>query len=196
MIAPADMILFAAVARLGSITRAAVERGVTKQTVSERVGKLEAALGVRLLERTTRSLRLTSAGATYFDRCAAISAQVDDANREVQLREPDAVGLIRVASPPLYGRRFLTPAITRFLDRSPRASVELVLVDRRVNLIEDGLDLAIHLGPLDDSSLVARKLGDGPVHFVASPRYLAKHGAKGLIANNEARMMIDTPGQT
>ncbi|WP_163998752.1 LysR family transcriptional regulator [Pyxidicoccus caerfyrddinensis] len=176
MISPADMMLFAAVVREESFTRAARQLGITKQTVSERISKLEEQLGVRLLERTTRRLRVTGAGATYYERCAAIAAQIDEANSEVQQRQAEPVGLLRVSSPMLYGRRFLTPVIAEYLARYPQALVELVLADRRVNLIEEGLDVAIHIGPLDDSSLVVRKLGEGPVHFVASPRFLSKYG--------------------
>ncbi|MCY1032739.1 LysR family transcriptional regulator [Corallococcus sp. BB11-1] len=176
MISPADMVLFARVVREGSFTRAARQLGITKQTTSERISKLEEQLGVRLLERTTRRLRVTGAGATYYDRCAAIAAQIDEANSEVQQQEAEPVGLLRVSSPMLYGRRYLAPVVSEYLGRYPKATVELVLADRRINLIEEGLDLAIQMGALDDSSLVARKLGEGPVYFVASPGFLAKHG--------------------
>jgi DNA-binding transcriptional LysR family regulator len=176
MISPADMMLFAAVVREESFTRAARQLGITKQTISERISKLEERLGVRLLERTTRRLRVTGAGATYYERCSAIAAQIEEANSEVQQRQAEPVGLLRVSSPRLYGRRYLTPVISKYLDRYPQAQVELVLADRRVHLIEEGLDVGIHIGPLDDSSLVARKLGESPVHFVASPGFLAKYG--------------------
>jgi DNA-binding transcriptional LysR family regulator len=176
MISPADMLLFAAVVREGSFTRAARQLGITKQTTSERIRKLEEQLGVRLLERTTRRLRVTGAGATYYDRCAAIAAQIDEANSEVQQREAEPVGLLRVSSPTLYGRRYLAPVVSEFLGRYPKARVELVLTDRRLNLIEEGIDVAIHIGPLNDSSLVARKLGEGAMYLVASPGFLAKYG--------------------
>ncbi|WP_254329875.1 LysR family transcriptional regulator [Corallococcus exiguus] len=170
------MLLFATVVREESFTRAALKLGITKQTVSERIRHLEERLGVRLLERTTRRLRVTGAGVMYSERCAAIAALIDEANSEVQRGQADPTGLLRVASPVLYGRRYLTPVIANYLDRYPQAQVELVLADRRPHLIEEGLDVAIHIGPLDDSSLVARKLGEGANHFVASPRFLAKHG--------------------
>ncbi|MCY1015903.1 LysR family transcriptional regulator [Pyxidicoccus sp. MSG2] len=176
MIPPADMMLFAAVVREESFTRAARKLGITKQTISERISKLEERLGVRLLERTTRRLRVTGPGATYYERCAAIAEQIDEANSEVQQRQAEPVGLLRVSSPVLYGRRYLMPVISKYLARHPQARVELVLADRRIHLIEEGLDVAIHIGPLDDSSLVARKLGEGAIHFVASPRFLAKYG--------------------
>lgn len=176
MISPADMLLFAAIVREGSFTRAARQLGITKQTASERIGKLEERLGVRLLERTTRRLRVTDAGATYYERCAAIAAQIDEANGEVQRRQAEPVGLLRVSAPVLYGRRFLAPVVADFLARYPKARVEVVLADRRVDLIEEGFDLAIRIGALDDSSLTARKLGEGHVYYVASPGFLSKHG--------------------
>ncbi|XXF77878.1 LysR family transcriptional regulator [Myxococcaceae bacterium GXIMD 01537] len=176
MISPADMVLFAAVVREESFTRAASKLGITKQTISERIKNLEERLGVRLLERTTRRLRVTGAGATYYERCSAIAAQIDEANSEVQQRQAEPTGLLRVSSPILYGRRYLTPVVSEYLARYPQARVELVLADRRTHLIEEGLDVAIHIGPLDDSSLVVRKLGEGAVHYVASPRFLSKYG--------------------
>jgi len=176
MISPADMVLFAAVVRAGSFTAAARQLGITKQTTSERIAKLEKELGVRLLERTTRQLRVTGSGAAYYERCSAIAAQIDEANREVQHRETEPVGLLRVSSPPLYGRRYLAPVISAFLARHPKVQLELVLADRRVHPVEEGFDVAIHIGALEDSSLVVRKLGEAVTHLVASPGFLSRHG--------------------
>ncbi|MBK6923620.1 MAG: LysR family transcriptional regulator [Deltaproteobacteria bacterium] len=176
MISPADMILFAAVVREGSFTGAARHLGITKQTASERIAKLEMQLGVRLLERTTRRLRATDAGAHYAEKCSAIAAQVEDANREVQQRQSEPSGVLRVSTPVLYGRRYLAPVVASFLSRYPRVRVELVLADRRVELVEEGFDIAIRIGKLQDSTLAVHKLGVGYVYFVASPRYLSTHG--------------------
>lgn len=177
MISPADMILFATVVREGSFTRAARRMGITKQTVSERIAKLEEASRVRLLERTTRSLRPTDAGAAYAQRCALIATQIDEANAELSRRHSEPVGVLRVSAPVLYGRRFLGPVVTDYLRRFPDVGIEVLLADRRVNLIEEGFDLAIRVGDLEDSSLSARKLGDGYVHYVASPQFIARFGA-------------------
>lgn len=176
MISPADMVLFATVVREGSFTRAAARLGITKQTVSERVAKLEAEASVRLLERTTRKLRPTDAGDAYAQRCALIAAQIEEANAELSRRHSEPVGLLRVSTPVLYGRRFLSPVIGAYLGRFPDVRVEVVLADRRVDLVEEGFDLAIRVGALDDSSLAAKKLGEGHVYYVASPRFLARHG--------------------
>ena len=174
-IPPAEMLLYAAVVREGGFTRAARALGLTKQTVSERVGKLEERLGVRLLERTTRRLRPTDAGSLYYERCAAIAAQIEEANAEIQRRQAAPVGWIRLSAPVLYGRRFLSPVIADYLRRFPEVRVEVVLADRRVDLISEGFDLAIRIGALDDSTLTARKLGEGHVYHVASPAWLKAH---------------------
>ncbi len=169
------MLLFAAVVREGSFTGAARQLGISKQTTSERIAKLEAELGVRLLERTTRRLRVTGAGGAYYDKCAAISSLVDEANVEVKERQATPVGLLRVSAPVLYGRRYLAPVVASYLSQYPETRVEIVLADRRVDLIEEGFDLAIRIGKLDDSSLAARKLGEGHVYYLASPAFLARH---------------------
>jgi len=196
MISPADMVLFAAVVREGSFSGAARQLGITKQTTSARIANLEEKLGVRLLERTTRRLRVTQSGATYYDRCAAIAAQIEDANNEVQQRSPDPVGLLRVSSPMLYGRRYLAPVVSTFLAGYPKARVELVLADRRTHLIEEGLDVAIQIGRLEDSALVAHKLGEAPVHLVASPKFLAKYGTPAPKELRDARCIGFTPFET
>ncbi len=170
------MVLVAAVVREGSFTRAAKQLGVSKQSVSLRVSKLEEALGVRLLERTTRSLRPTEAGARYVERCAAIAADIDAANHDVQQTQVEPSGLLRMSSPYLFGRRFLMPVVAAFMKRWPKVSVDLALSDRKVDLLEEGIDVAIRIGPLDDSSLATRRIGAARIHVVASPAFLTRHG--------------------
>jgi DNA-binding transcriptional LysR family regulator len=196
MIAPADMVLFAVVVREGNFTRAAQRLGLTKQTVSERIGNLEGKLGVRLLERTTRRLRLTDAGAAYAERCAEIAARIDEANREVQRLQAEPVGLLRVSTPVLYGRRYLAPVLSDFMARYPQVRVEVVLADRRVNLVEEGFDLAIRVGALDDSSLMVRKLGGGCVYYVASPGFLEREGPPTFGALKRTRCLGMRPVET
>ena len=196
MIAPADMLLFAVVVREGNFTRAAQHLGLTKQNVSERIGNLEGKLGVRLLERTTRRLRLTDAGAPYAERCAEIAARIDEANREVQRLQAEPVGLLRVSAPVLYGRRYFAPVISDFMTRYPQVRVEVVLADRRVNLVEEGFDLAIRVGALDDSSLTVRKLGRGAVYYVASPGFLKRNGPPTFGALRQRRCLGMRPVET
>lgn len=190
------MLLFGAVVREGSFTRAARHLGVTKQTVSERLGKLEERLGVRLLERTTRQLRLTDAGARYYERVAAIASQIDEANREVQDEQLEPSGRLRISAPMLYGRRYLLPVVTDYLERFPKTRVEIVLADRRVALVEEGFDLAIRVGPLDESSLSSRKLGEANVHYVASPRWLARAPAVTAATLPRIRTIGTRPAET
>lgn len=196
MVSPADMILFAAVVRVGSFTQAARQIGITKQSASERIAKLEATLGVRLLERTTRRVRATEAGARYFERCTAIAREIEEANRDVQRGQAEPVGRLRISAPVLYGRRYLGPIVARYVTRHPKVQVEIVLADRRMNLVEEGLDLAIRIGALADSSLAMRRLGEGYVYYVASPRYLAKLGTPTAARLREMRFVGTKPVET
>lgn len=176
VIVPTDLLLFASVVSEGSFTAAARLQGITKQSVSQRISHLEEQLGVRLLERTTRRLRPTEAGRRYYERCRAIVSQIDDANREAQQQQREPSGLLRLSAPTLYGRRYLAPVLASYLARFPRVRIELVLAERRVNLIDEGFDLAIRVGTLNDSTLSARRLGEGHVYYVASPTFVAAHG--------------------
>lgn len=176
MIAPADMLLFSNVVTDGSFSAAARSLGISKQTVSARIAHLEEQLGLRLLERTTRRLRTTEAGARYYERCRAIATQIEDANREAQQQQAEPSGLLRVSAPTLYGRRYLAKVVASYLARFPRVHIELSLSDRRVNLIEEGVDVAIRVGLLNDSTLSARRLGEGHIYFVASPSFIAAAG--------------------
>lgn len=172
---PNDMLLFVAVAREGGFTAAARRLGLTKQHLSQRIARLEERLGVRLLERTTRTQRTTEAGAAYLQRCEAIQRQIIEANDEARERQTALVGTLRVSAPVLFGRRFLAPVVCDFMARHPQVRVELLLADRQVDLVGEGFDLAIRVGPLDDSSLTSRLLTTGRVVFVASPALLARH---------------------
>lgn len=168
-----DMLLFAAVVREASFTRAAAKLGITKQSASARLTRLETQLGARLLERTTRRMRPTDLGAVYFERCQLIAAAVDEANQEVRSRQASPTGSLRIAAPVLFGRRFLAPIVAAYARDFPSVHVEIVLGNRRRNLVEEGFDLAIRVGALDDSTLSARRLGTARVSTVASPRFLA-----------------------
>jgi DNA-binding transcriptional LysR family regulator len=182
-----DMVLFAAVVREGGFTAAATKAGMTKQAASLRIGRLEARLGVRLLERTTRRVRPTDAGARYYERCVAIAHQIEEANEEVRAQQGTPKGNLRVSAPMLYGRRFLSQIVGSYMSRYPDVRVEVILSDRRVNLVEEGFDLAIRIGQLGDSSLSARRIGTARVDFVASPKYLRKFGMPTLRTLSEAR---------
>jgi DNA-binding transcriptional LysR family regulator len=172
----ADMLLYVDVVREASFTGAAKRQGISKQVVSERMNKLEKALGVRLLQRTTRSLHTTDAGGRYFEYCAAIAQQVEQANLAMQAEQSEPTGLLRVSAPVLYGRGQLIPAIKTFTQRYPKVHVDLRLADRLVNLVDEGVDVALRVSHLSDSSLSVRKLGAVSAYFVASPRLLDQYG--------------------
>lgn len=169
------MLLYVDVVREGSFTAAARHVGISKQAVSERIYKLEAALGVRLLQRTTRSLRMTDAGIRYHAECAQIAQQIEQANLAVHASQAAPTGLLRVSAPMLYGRNRLIPAIQTYISRYPNVQVSLLLSDQRINLIEAGIDVALRVSHLDDSSLSVRRLGEVAAYFVASPILLKKY---------------------
>jgi DNA-binding transcriptional LysR family regulator len=173
---PDDMLVFAAVVRAESFSQAAIVLGLTKQRVSERIARLESALQVRLLERTTRRLRLTDTGAVYFEHCRSLAAQIDEANAIARAQQTEPIGQLRVASPLLFGRRFLAPVLREYLARYPGVQVDVTLTNRAVDLIADRFDVAIQVGRLKDSNHIVRRLGDGAVHIVASPKFLSVHG--------------------
>jgi DNA-binding transcriptional LysR family regulator len=172
-----EIAIFARVVREQSFTKAARALGLPKSTVSERVSRLEERLGVRLLERTTRHVRPTAAGAAYYERAARVVAEIEEANAAVTDIHRSPKGLLRVASPLLFGHAFLGDFVAEFLVQHPEIEVELIVADRRFDVVEEGLDLAIHvLGPIE-ASLVARKIGTADRMCVASPGYLAQREA-------------------
>lgn len=171
-----DLQIFAAVAREGGFTAAARKLGLSKQAVSERVARLERELGVRLLERTTRHVHPTDAGVTFAARCGAIATQVVEAEREAQAASIAATGTLRISAPVVFGRHVLVPVLSELLERNPALRVEAVLTDRFVHLLDEGIDAAIRVGSLEDSTLRAKRLGSVRARVVASPDHLARFG--------------------
>jgi DNA-binding transcriptional LysR family regulator len=171
-----DIVVFARVARERSFTKAARALGMPKSTVSERVARLEAKLGVRLLERTTRSLRLTASGTAYFGRVSRIVEELDDAEAAVTAAHIMPRGLLRVGSPLLFAQVFLAEVVSDYLSSFPEVQVEMVVADRAFDILEEELDVAIHVLGTMDAQLVARKLGIGERVCVASPGYVAMRG--------------------
>jgi DNA-binding transcriptional LysR family regulator len=159
---------FVAVIREGSFTAAARALGVPKSTVSKRVQDLEATLRTRLIERTTRSLRLTPEGAAFHARATRIVSEADEAEASVQSQTQEPQGHLRVSSPQLFGQTYLGGLAAEYRARHPKVTIEFVLVDRRVDLIEEGFDAAIRIGDLPDSSLIARHVADADQVLVAA----------------------------
>jgi len=167
---------FVAVVKEGSFTGAARVLRIPRSTVSQRVARLEGLLKVRLLERTTRVVRPTNAGTAYYQRCAQILVDVEEASSVVRDLESEPRGLLRVATRPLVGQTFLAEFAARYVRKYPLVEVELVVLERAVNLVEEGIDVAIVVAGAElDSSLIRRKLSAGDRWCCASPGYL-KHG--------------------
>ena len=169
-----EMVVFARVVQAGSFTTAAARLGMPKSTVSRKVSELEARLKSRLLQRTTRKLSLTDAGRTYYEYCARIVAEVEEAERAVNRLQETPRGLLRATAP--VNAEFLAPIVSDFLGRYPEIRLELLCTARTVDLVEESFDVAIRAGALADSTLIARTLGSPPWHLVATPGYLKKHG--------------------
>ena len=168
--------LFCKAAELGGFTAAAESLGVTPAAVSRSVGRLEARLGVRLFARTTRQIRLTEEGRGYFEQCRQALARIAEAERVLAGQQAVPTGLLRLSVPTTYGHYRLLPLLPGFLARYPQVRVDLQIVNRNVDLIEEDYDLAIRRGPPQDSRLVARKLEDASLGLFAAPAYLRQRG--------------------
>lgn len=163
-------------ATLGGFSMAARDLSLTPSAVSKLVTRLEARLGVRLLNRTTRKLSLTPEGIVYFERAKRIVAAIEETENEIAGLRKRPKGPLRMSVLVSFARTQLLPALPRFLERNPETQVDVELSDRRIDLVETGVDLAIRLGELEDSSLVARKICDVERVICASPSYLARCG--------------------
>lgn len=170
------MAIFAAVIDSGSFTAAARALGLSKSAVSKRIAALEDALGTRLIDRTTRRLRLTEAGEEYYEAAARVVHEAEEAALAVAHYQSEPRGLLRVSVPMSFGQRHVVPHIAEFLARHPRLSLQLDLDDRRVDLIGEGYDLAIRIAALPDSTLVARRLAPARRVLCGAPDYFARHG--------------------
>ena len=171
-----DMRCFVRVAELQSVTRAAEALNLAPSAVSRRLKELEARLGAQLLSRTTRRMSLTEAGQVYFRRCQRILADVEEAEAEVGDERHGLSGELRLAAPLSFGLSHLTPILCAFAAAHPALRIDLDLSDRVVDLVGDGFDLALRIGALRDSSLIARKLCDVRMIACASPAFLEEHG--------------------
>ncbi len=171
-----DLRLFTLVADTRSFTRAAEKLGLSKSAASRRVADLEARLGVRLLHRTTRSISLTQAGQGFCERISQILADLDEAERSVTSELAAPRGTIKIAAPASFGMRHLGKAIAGFVETYPEVSIEMDVSDRFVDLVDEGYDLAVRIGQLKDSSLIARRICPIRMVVCASPDYLRRRG--------------------
>lgn len=176
---PLDLNAFAVYARvveLGSFTAAADALKLSKSMVSRQIAALEDELGVRLLNRTTRRISVTEAGAVVFERAARIVAEAEEAERDASCIEGAVRGKLRINAPMTFGIRELGPVLPEFLARYPELVVELELNDRRIDLMEEGFDVSLRISPLVDSSLIARQLAPVRRLVVGTPGYFKAHG--------------------
>jgi DNA-binding transcriptional LysR family regulator len=167
---------FVAVATRGSLSAAAQAEGVAPAVIGRRIDALEERLGVKLLVRTTRRITLTFEGSAFLEDCQRILNDFQNAEASVSLGGVKASGHLRVTAPAGFGRAHLAPLLPAFLGAHPDVSVSLDLTDRLTDIVNEGIDLAIRIGALDDSSLVGLKLADNRRVVVASPDYLARRG--------------------
>lgn len=172
----AAMAVFAAVCDANGFAGAARRLGLSPPAVTRTVTALEAHLGVRLLQRTTRSLHLTEAGARYLEHVRRLLAEADAADEVARGEQERPRGKLVISAPLIFGRMHVAALLRRYLASYPEVTAELQLNDRNVNLIEEAVDVAIRIGALDDSSLIARRVGSTRRVVVASPAYLAARG--------------------
>jgi DNA-binding transcriptional LysR family regulator len=170
------MEVFVEIVDRGSLTRAAEAVELSLPTVVRTLAALEEHLGVRLLHRTTRRIALTEEGRDYVERCRRILGEVRDAEASVSSSDPDPRGALTIGGPVMFGRLHLAPLCTDFIARFPKIQIELLLLDRTVSLIDEGIDATVRIGALPDSSLIARTLGTVRRVLVASPKYLQREG--------------------
>lgn len=168
--------VFVRVAETGSFSRTAREFGTTQPTVTKMVAAIESHLKVRLLNRNTRGVSLTEPGALYYERCKSIVRQAEEAEDVVRNRQAQLQGLLRVGSSVAFGRRVLVPLALEFMRQNPQLQVDLSFEDRYTDLVAQGIDVAVRMGKLADSSLGARFLGANPWLMAASPKYLRAQG--------------------
>jgi len=171
-----QFIAFAETAKHGGFAAAAREQGVAPSTLAKAVARLEATLGVKLFHRTTRQVRLTPDGERLYQRCQRVLAEVEDLQAEASGTCASPSGTLRIDAPAFYGKRFVTPLLAGLRQRHPQLQIDLRLSDAYVDLVREGVDLALRIGRLRDSTLVARRVDKQQLLLCASPAYLEARG--------------------
>ena len=175
--------LFIRVVDLGSFSKAAADLGMGQPSATKLVAQLEAQLGSRLLHRSTHGVTPTEIGQLYYEKCKLIAHHVDEAESVAALLQSQVQGGLRISTSVAFGRRVLVPLVMRFMKLNPKLQIELSFEDRYVDLVEQGIDVAIRMGRLADSTLGARFLGINPWVVVGSPHYLAQRGVPQKLAD-------------
>ncbi len=185
-----DLDIFARVARTGNMSAAGREMGLSPAVVSKRISMLEERLNSRLFQRTTRHLTLTETGEGYFKRVLDILSLVEEAEDFVSRRNRRPRGVLKVTVPTAFGTRHIAPYLPEFVDKCPEIELDIHVTDVVVDIIRDGFDIAIRIGELQDSSLVAKKLASDQKVICASPKYLSRMGTPNDLADLEAHYCL------
>lgn len=171
-----DIQIFVRVAELGNLSAAGRELRHSAAVVSNRIARLEERLGVRLLNRTTRRVNLTTEGDVYYRHCLRILSEMQDAENAIANQKNTTRGPVTLTCPVAFGNKYVAPIIPKFVEKNPDVQIRLHLSDRLLDLLQDKVDLAIRIAELKESSLIVRKLASNRRMLVASPAYLEKHG--------------------
>jgi DNA-binding transcriptional LysR family regulator len=190
-----DLDIFARVARTGNMSAAGREMGLSPAVISKRISLLEERLGARLFQRTTRQLTLTETGEGYFKRVVDILSLVEEAEDFVSRRNTKPRGLLKVTAPTSFTRLHIAPYLSEFCNRFPDIELDFHLTDSFVDIIREGFDLAVRIGELQDSSLVARKLAPDNRIICASPAYLERHGTPKTLADLDSHVCLSAGAQ-
>ncbi len=184
---------FIAVAESGSFTQASLRLNTSVANISRRVATLEERLKVKLLVRTTRKVSLTEAGQVYFQQCRVLVEGLEQAEQTVTQMQQTPQGKLKVTAPVTYGEQKIAPLLHQFLQQHEQLNLALVLTNQKLDLIEQGVDLAIRLGQLDDSSFRAKKLSNRQLYVCATPEYLARFGVPHTLSElNKHQCLIGT----
>ncbi len=176
------LIIFVKVSELRSFVRTAEALDITQAGVSNAIKRLETQLGTALLARTTRSVNLTVDGEAFFHRCKQVIADLEDARQVLTRARRQPTGTLRISLPVSFGRLQVVPLLGQFQAKYPSVNVTISITDRYVNLVDEGVDIAVRFGALEDSSLIARPLTNVHRHVVGTPAYFAKHGKPKTLA--------------
>ena len=176
MLNPADLLFFVKIVQEGSLSAAARVMSVTPASISKRLGKLEERLGVRLMNRTTRRLRLSAEGELYYDKAVAILADLEEMETLVSSNRGALKGLLRVNAPLGFGRTYITPIISKFVRLYPEMQIQLQLTDHPLNLLDEAYDVGIRFGEMLDTGSIAKKIAANRRLVCASPAYLKRRG--------------------
>lgn len=195
MTAISDLDIFARVARTGNMSAAGREMGLSPAVVSKRISLLEERLGARLFQRTTRHLTLTETGEGYFKRVVDILSLIEEAQDFVNRRNTKPRGTLKISAPTSFSRLHIAPYLTEFLNRYPEIELDIHATDNMVDIIRDGYDLAIRIGELEDSTLVAKKLAPETRVICAAPRYLEEIGMPQTLEDLEMHNCLSAGAQ-